>query len=67
MKLPPGVRKAADPFARVLAIIDGLHEDNDDQPLIRYLPGGWPTVGNLRSLIVALDMERETTKNRNTN
>jgi hypothetical protein len=64
MKLPPGVRKAADPFARVLAIIDGLGEESDDYPLREYLPGAWPLVGELRKLIVALDMERETTKKR---
>ncbi len=45
---------AVDPFARVLRIIDALPEGykiKDGTPLIAALPGGWPTLGELRRLV----------------
>lgn len=46
----------ADPFIRVLAIMDAPpgHPPAGDSPLREYLPGLWPSVGDLRTLIKAI-------------
>lgn len=49
--------KAIDPFRRVIAIIDALpqgHVPGDGEPLRNVLPGVWPTLGDLRTLVKAV-------------
>lgn len=41
------------PFARLANIIDALPSAKmirDDEPIRRYIPGSWPTVGDARRL-----------------
>lgn len=46
---------AGTPFVRAANIIDALSPRiSDDQPLREYVPGAWPTVGDLRRLRDAL-------------
>lgn len=48
------VVEALEPFRRVLAIIDALppgHMPADETPLREAMPGGWPSIGELRSLV----------------
>lgn len=47
--------KAFAPFINVLAICDALPEScrDDGQPLSHHIPGNWPTLGELRALVVA--------------
>ncbi len=51
------LRKAVDPFDRVLKILDTLSPANkpsDTLPLRSVLPGVWPTLGELRLLVEAI-------------
>jgi hypothetical protein len=49
---------AADPFIKVQHMLDSLPPANripDDRPLSKCLPGIWPTMGDLRKLIIAIE------------
>jgi hypothetical protein len=51
------LRKAVDPFDRVLKILDGMspaHKPPDSEPLRNILPGVWPTLSELRLLVEAI-------------
>ncbi len=51
---------AADPFIRVVAIIDSLppgHLPSDETPLRDVLPGVWPTLGELRAFVKAANAD----------
>jgi len=50
-------------FKRVLNLIDALPEGfkpTDGTPLRAALPGGWPSIGDLRSMVAALSQQEES-------
>ena len=53
------LKLAVDPFRRVLNIIDA-HPIKflNDVPLRDLLPGEWPTLGDLRKLVKAMESEQ---------
>lgn len=53
---------AADPFRRVLAVIDALPPSflpSNDKPLYEVLPRVWPTLGELRAFVDAANDRTE--------
>jgi hypothetical protein len=44
---------AVDPFARLVRLHEGLNVP-DELPLSRIVPGVWPSVGELRRLVIAV-------------
>ena len=49
--------KTVRPFASVLGIVDALpeeHTQDEGSPLRDQLPGGWPSLGDLRALVTAV-------------
>jgi hypothetical protein len=49
------VSKSIAPFESLLGVIDAIPLDMDDRrPLRDYMPGAWPTIGELRALVESL-------------
>lgn len=54
------LREALEPFRRVLAVTDALPAEfkpSDDIPLREVMPGAWPSIGELRGVLAALQKE----------
>lgn len=56
----PCLRQAADPFIRLMHVIDALPPDfrpEDKEPLRTNMPGLWPTIGDLRKLAAMVEAD----------
>jgi len=52
-----------DPFISLLNVIEALPtKPRDDEPLADYIPGVWPTIGDLRQLCKRLKLTQAQDK-----